>query len=134
MEHLGSVKAIYRLQTDKNTKILQPKNLECTSIVQRKSDWTEEVRFNKNYDDYMDKFFHVLFEVKDMWDGHLDWVNDMKHNIKLIVQDARSTHSASYCAELRVRELERDGIHKMMTLNVIKPVRTEWAALIEFAT
>lgn len=82
------------------------KNVKCTDAKQLESDWTEEGKFFKNYDDHKIEIFDTLSELKDMWDGQLARINAVKPQMDLTSLEVQTIHSAPYCPELHLRELE----------------------------
>lgn len=77
--------------------------MECTSGKVIESDWTEEIKFDEEYDEFKDDFFNMLSDIMDMWNVLLAGINAVRHQIDLTWTDAKSIHSAPYSAELHVR-------------------------------
>lgn len=40
--------------------------MKCSDAQRLESDWTKNVKFHKNYDDYQDMVFDMLSESKDV--------------------------------------------------------------------
>lgn len=87
-EPIDSVNAIYRLEIDNNTQMQRYKNVDTTDAERRISDWTEEVKFNENYDDNNHKFFDIVSEFKDMSDVHFSQASNVKQRVDLTSLDA----------------------------------------------
>lgn len=82
-EPIHSVNAIHKLEIDENPQMKRQQNVKCTDAERIKRNWTEERKFNKNYDDYKDQFFNMLSEFKDMQDGLFGRICAVKHQIEL---------------------------------------------------
>ena len=67
-----------------------------------------------------------------MWDGHLGLIKSTEHRIQL-EKDAIPAYQQPYRAGPKQRELEKAEIDKMLSLDVIEPANSEWAAPIVFA-
>lgn len=113
---------------------MQPnENAVCTDTERLKSDWTEQVKLNENYNDCNDEKFILLSELNDMWDGPLDRASMLTYWINLTSPNVETIHSSPYHAERHACEFEQDKIDKTQKVNVIKPSQTEWAAPIKIA-
>ena len=75
----------------------------------------------------------MLSEFAEMWDGQLGTITAAKHRIDLDPPDSIPIHSVPYRAGPKAREFEKQEIQKMLSMNVIEPAQSEWAAPIVFA-
>lgn len=75
----------------------------------------------------------MLSEFNDMWDGHLDQFNAVRHRIDLAWPEVQPRESALYRTTLGVFEFQWDEIDKMLEVNVMDPVQVDWAVPILIA-
>lgn len=61
-------------------------------------------------------------------DGHLGKINFAKHQIEFLLAEEMPNFSTPYCAGSKARELEKNGIDKILSERVVEPAHTEWAA------
>lgn len=59
-----------------------------------------------------------------MWDGRLGKVQKVKHSIKTDPEDTRPIKSAPYRAGPKGRELEKEEIEKLVSMNVKEPAQS----------
>lgn len=63
----------------------------------------------------------------DFW-ATLAWP---KHHTGLTVPDVQPINSGQYCTELKARKFKKAKIDKMLRMNVIEPVQSEWTSSIK---
>lgn len=67
-----------------------------------------------------------------MWDGHLGQINTTAHQVKLVLPYKKPKHSTPYHVRPKWRELGKEEIDKILTVNLIKHEQTEWALTVLF--
>lgn len=68
------------------------KNGECIKAKRLQSDWTKEIKFNKNNCNYKDEIFEMILEFKDMLEGHLGRTLTVGQQISLTSVEVRLLH------------------------------------------
>lgn len=76
----------------------------------------------------------MLTEFLSMWDGHLGRIIVAEHWIKLLNKNTQPVHSACNRAGPKIRKIEKSKIEKMLALNIVSSVQTEWTTHTEFAS
>lgn len=70
----------------------------------------------------------MLSELKSLWDDHMGGIKAAQYRIKLSLEASRPIHSAPHRPAPKAREFEKNGITKMLDLEVIELVRIDWAS------
>lgn len=97
----------------------------------KRSNWKEEMKFEKTFKGYQEEFVNVLSEFGWMWDHHLRRMT-VANGVELMRSDAHQIHWMQYRARQKDWEFEWMEIEKMLPTNFIKSAETEWAAQIVF--
>ena len=96
-------------------------------------DWHETVQIGSAFEDRRDEVLQVLEPHHKMWDGHLGQMAGVEHHIDLM-PDAKPLRSVPYRAGIRMRDIEKAEVDKMVEQGVAVPAPpTDWAAPVVFA-
>lgn len=74
------------------------------------------------------KITAILQQFESMWDGRFGSIKVVPQQIELDKTDNRPSHSSSYRAVPKPREFEKQDVDRMLAMDVVQPVQTEWAS------
>ena len=96
-------------------------------------DWHDTVQIGSAFEDRLPEVLLVLEPFHKMWDGHLGLMAYAAHAIDL-VPEATPFRSVSYRAGIRMTDIEKAEVDKMVEQGVAVPaLPTDWAAPVVFA-
>lgn len=96
------------------------------------ADWPKELVISNQYSTFYDKFIRRLEIFEMFWDGQPGSIKDVQHRIEPEKADNSQFYSASYCAEPKVRELDKQEKYLVLAMDVIESLQTEWTSWMVF--
>lgn len=76
-----------------------------------KTDSCKGITVPKEYYAYIDKLFNMLTKFESMWDGHLNSIKAVPHQIELEKTDERPLHSVPYGLGSKEREFDNQEVN-----------------------
>lgn len=96
-------------------------------------DWRTKLKLRNDPSPYRVKFLNLVLELQHMLDRIFGRIKVSKQRVEINSAGERSICSAPCRAIPPALEFEKPGIDNMLAMDVIEPVRQEWAKPILFA-
>ena len=95
-------------------------------------DWHETAQIGSAFEDEREEVLQVLEPRHKIWDGQLGQMFGVQHHVDL-VPDAKPHRWVPYCGGVRMSDIEKGEVDKMVEQRVEVPApTTDWAASVVF--
>lgn len=94
------------------------------AMIEVSDDWHNSISIWHDYTAYCGDFIQMLERFKSMWYGNLCHVTTTNHRDESDPRATTAVHSVVYRAGQKPRDLDKNKIHNMLSVNVIEPAQT----------
>lgn len=120
-----SVNAVPIYKAKQNIEGQFDQHQEVTTIdnANRDDGWKIQLSFNQKYDAYRQDFQRMMSKCSSMWNKRLGRRSVKKGRIQFKTEPAQ-THLLPFCARPQQRQLEREGVDKMLKDDIAEAATT----------